>query len=181
MNTTQQTGGRVFAGFTLVELLVVIGVIALLIGIAVPVLKPAYSKSKQVVCMSNLRQVGIGFQAYRDDHGGAVPICQTLPVDPDRPALNTVLAADGFEGGRVWKCPSDAQLYQSVGVSYEYFLGMMSTMADSPADFGKLVSTMDAAHLPVLMDAQGWHPGGPQQVDRNALFLDGHVDWLIDD
>ncbi len=180
MNTTDRQRRRTCAGFTLVELLVVIGVIALLIGVAFPVLKPALSKSKRVVCLSNLRQLGVGFQAYRDDHGGAVPICQTLPVDPARPALNTVLADDGFEGGKAWRCPSDAELHKSIGVSYEYFLGMMGMMADSPKDLGKLVSDMDRGQgqMPVLIDADGWHPGGPNQVDRNAYYFDGRVDWL---
>jgi prepilin-type N-terminal cleavage/methylation domain-containing protein/prepilin-type processing-associated H-X9-DG protein len=59
--------------FSLIELLVVIGIIAILIGLLIPTLHRARYASRRTACLSNLRQIGVAIHMYANDNNGSIP------------------------------------------------------------------------------------------------------------
>jgi prepilin-type N-terminal cleavage/methylation domain-containing protein len=111
-------------GFTLVELLVVIGIIALLISILLPTLRRAKDQADRVNCQSKLRQLVTGVRLYADDYKGWLAGPQGI-IDP--PGPETVPVTQGglwkaklIRDKRVWLCPADPRKAQQLQFSYTY-------------------------------------------------------------
>jgi prepilin-type N-terminal cleavage/methylation domain-containing protein len=62
------------AAFSLIELLVVLGIVAILAGMLLPTLASARRSSERVTCASNLRQIGVALQAYVIEADGRLPL-----------------------------------------------------------------------------------------------------------
>jgi prepilin-type N-terminal cleavage/methylation domain-containing protein/prepilin-type processing-associated H-X9-DG protein len=105
-------------GFTLIELLVVIALIAILAGLLLPAIARAKGSSKRSACLSNLRQIGIGFEIYRGDNEerfadrrdlklelGFMPWTTWPPSDP-RSGWAAASLRRYVPDLNVWKCPA---------------------------------------------------------------------------
>jgi prepilin-type processing-associated H-X9-DG protein len=104
--------GRLIA-FTLIEILVVIGIIALLLAIMLPTLNKARESARRTACQSNLRQIATGLLMYANDnrHWLPSPARGFYPRDDDwmKPIYADSAIARYFPSDAIMYCPSDSR------------------------------------------------------------------------
>jgi type II secretory pathway pseudopilin PulG len=205
-NTIISTRGR-DRGFSMVDLLVSIAVIALLIGIITPTLAHVKDAADKVVCASNLRQVGLGLTMYADDHEGRYPEGLATgdgTVDPqiahtgeDPNAWNGLgwLVADGYlSTPQIFYCPAHqgehtAEAYadgwmmldQPIRTNYAYRgVSPQQTLLNPADDAVEAASDADSATV-LIADGFSTSADFNHENGFNTLNLGLSVAWLSDE
>jgi prepilin-type N-terminal cleavage/methylation domain-containing protein/prepilin-type processing-associated H-X9-DG protein len=175
-------------GFTLVELLVVLGIIVILVGILLPVVSRAREQSRRTACLSNLRQLGAAMIMYANAQHGRLPNGNPPNTWNDYDGANRTMiefAEAWVKSSKVFHCPSDEdgepskivtadqKLPDSARVSYDFY-----SLYWAP-EYGPLLVKL-LGQAPLAWDLDGGtntgllrnHKGG-----GNVVYADGHADW----
>ena len=174
-------------GFTLIDLLCVISIIAILAGMLFSSMGNFSEKGDGVKCTQNLRQIAAALQLYVGAHDGEFPEVQTDPNHPTYPppseavGLLPTLAPFGLVADAV-KCPSDFRnkqfnYFTKYGTSYEWAPYVDDERETAPQLFTRRGQfTMPLSKIVVCFDVERVHGiNGAFTSKKNYLYADGHV------
>jgi prepilin-type N-terminal cleavage/methylation domain-containing protein/prepilin-type processing-associated H-X9-DG protein len=167
-----KTAGQTSTGFTLIELLVVIAIIAILAAILFPVFAQAREKARTASCLSNVKQLGLGFIMYVQDYDEHFPFGGWRPTST---VGNTCGGCDGtwewqntiypyIKNGQVYTCPSTGDYLIASDnniTTYQWNANPESYLYNNMLGIGRQPVNLAA----VTASAATW------------LVMDGHSDW----
>ena len=183
MLTLTRRAARPLPAFTLVELLVAIGIIAVLAAILLPVFFRSREKARASACLSNYHQIGAAVQMYASDFDGDTP--------PDGGSFGGIIAdcAPYTKNTAIFTCPDDddreeekrpgsyrvPSLYQGkpIGCGWPdpYSTATPPVIAQPATTTLMYEAEQDFAQSPILPTYR--HSGGTQ-----VLAFDGHAKWV---
>lgn len=154
--------------FSLIEVLVVAGVISLLCVLTLTVMSQVRMASQSTRCIANLHNISVAFSQYALDNDG----CYPLPEAADRSwesLLDPYLKQKG-----IFACPADTEMYPVVGSSYDW--------RDTPDPLTTLAGRrLTEVTRPDAVLAFETLPGWHGKHLMNALRLNGSVASMHDD
>ncbi len=173
MSCLPARGRHARRGFTLVELLVVVAVVALLIGLLLPALSRARVAARQTITLARLRDLGIGAMAYASDYKDHLP---TL-ADPEEKAFlglslmarQNETPAEAFVNSNTADSPSTATTPDGRPV--------LADVAGAPINPADAIGSADIPRI-------GWHCSfsydndiKPHKVPRPVVYLGDRADY----
>ncbi len=193
--------------FTIVEIVVVVGVIGLLLGVGLPALSQARHSAGRTESANNLRTLHTATEAYRLSNAMRLPYADRMIAnirridesprwaEPFR-AIATFMDTQKFpsvdEDGVVstsppWSCRADRTSAPETGFSYAYWPAL--EMSLFPTEHGATMQTSAFytanANLPLFIEAGNWHSGSGNDdgaiAGRLASFMHGGVGPVPED
>jgi prepilin-type N-terminal cleavage/methylation domain-containing protein/prepilin-type processing-associated H-X9-DG protein len=191
--------------FTLIELLVVIAIIAILAAIMLPVLQKAEQKAQQTRCMSNSRQLMLGWRMYSEDNNDLLPPNDYPYLTPYRTAPNPHALfswvcgtmASSFDANRiqeltdplgtaltpyiqnpaVYRCPSDNYIDQYSG--HQYHVRSYSMNSAVGTIWNSSTAYGGTAGILGAPVGGGWLPGANYNASQTTWLTYGKYSSMV--
>lgn len=185
-------------GLTLIELLVVVAIIAILMTLLLPALGKGKMKAQQSECASNLRQVGLSFRMFADEHDNRLPM---------QVSVRWGGSMEYASRGETWRhfqvmsnllvnpqlvvCPADrerayAEWSKLANTNTSYFLGLDVKIGKPNQMLAGDRNIMTPGYptpgvVPVRTDMTAFWTEEMHQNRGNLLFADGHTESVDSD
>ena len=151
--------------FTLVELLVVISIIGLLAGLAVPAVNGGLKSAKAGACLSNLHQIGVATMAYAADNSFKLPNAGSGTSDMWATQLATFISTGTKSKKSIFVCPgSEKAVQEATGSDVAVTYGVHNGLMPKGGTASNITSVVRAAEVILAGDVcqnpgnKGWSP-----------------------
>jgi prepilin-type N-terminal cleavage/methylation domain-containing protein/prepilin-type processing-associated H-X9-DG protein len=184
------------AGFSLIELLLVVAILGILIGLMLPSLQTVREGARRVHCANSLRQIGIAMRLSADFRRGLFPDASKTghfsyrmapglrtPNDPDALpevfGLEAVYVKEGVlgEASGVWVCPSQNARHRSYRNTYAFSIAKLLSRRDPPNQRTTIFVWDNYSLYPGLSGFRGPFAGygipAAQRTTPHAVFPSG--------
>jgi prepilin-type N-terminal cleavage/methylation domain-containing protein/prepilin-type processing-associated H-X9-DG protein len=167
--------------FTLVELLVVISIIGLLAGLAVPAINGALKKAKSGACMANLRQIGLALITYATEReDGRFPVSSGDEAEWAITVGNYINTSTKSKKS-IFVCPGcEKPVTEGTGNTVAITYGVHSALVDSSKNFpiNSIARPSDVILAADVCQDPGNKGWSPNRIEDPSVFTDGGGDGM---
>jgi prepilin-type N-terminal cleavage/methylation domain-containing protein len=167
-------------GFTLIELIAVICIVAILAGLSFPSLRQVMDRADSIACANNLRQIGIAVNLAANDNENCYPKIETDASNPiyaaeDKAKTLYEALKDYGITEKTLRCPADAKrknFFAKEGTSYEWRPLLDGEPQIKPQIILRngITRSVSPSKFRLVIDTDACHRG-----HQNKLYADGHV------
>jgi prepilin-type N-terminal cleavage/methylation domain-containing protein/prepilin-type processing-associated H-X9-DG protein len=174
--------GALTRAFTLVELLVVIGIIAILIAMLMPALGKAREGARRVNCMSNMRQLTTAWVAYAQANKGRLVPAENFDegwadAGNDDDAVRRGLLYPWVPDARVYRCPNDPIQKNERSYSVNTFCNGQIKEIPSARNIAQIRHTSRTMVFVEEFDRRGYNLGSFLMFNSGDVWIDYPVSW----